>query len=306
MGLRLFATIVILTGSLFGADPALLSLAMPDTQFAAGVNVEQVVLSPLGQYLMMQSQQQSDAGLQKLVEATGFDPRHDLREILVVASGQAGGASTGIVMARGTFNVPRILEAALALGATVDTYKDVQILQGKAKGQPSVAFLDASTAILGEPANVRAAIDRKSAPAAISSALAVAVNLASTTEDAWFVTLAPPSRMQPQLADAQGPIAVVNKIMQASGGVKFGANLVLTIKGILPTAQDAKSLADLLKSFIGLAQMSAQDAPSKAAAAALAKNLDVSADGSTMKIAFSIPEPQLEEILKSKNPAASK
>jgi hypothetical protein len=80
----------------------------------------------------------------------------------------------------------------------------------------------------------------------------------------------------------------------------------LTIKGILLTAQDAKSLADLLKSFIGIAQMSAQDAPSKAAAAALAKSLDVSADGSTLKIALSIPEPQLEEILKAKNPAVSK
>ena len=112
--------------------------------------------------------------------------------------------------------------------------------------------------------------------------------------------------MQPQLAQMQGPMAVVNKLLQASGGVKFGAYVVLTIKGILPTAQDAKALADLLKSFAGMAEMAAPDSQSKTAAAALAKNLEVSADGPVTKIALSVPETQLEEILKAKSPVVTK
>ena len=77
---------------------------------------------------------------------------------------ESGGASSGIVIARGAFNIPRLVEAAVAAGAAVDTYKGVQVLQGKTKGQPSVAFLDSDTVVLGEPANVLAAVDRKATP----------------------------------------------------------------------------------------------------------------------------------------------
>ena len=57
-----FCPAAILTGSLFGADPELVGLAMPDTQVMAGVNVEQVKLSPLGQFLLAQIPQNSEGG----------------------------------------------------------------------------------------------------------------------------------------------------------------------------------------------------------------------------------------------------
>ena len=85
----------------------------------------------------------------------------------------------------------RILEAALSQGQTAETYKGVEILGDPAKG--SLAFLDGTLAIAGDDADVRAAIDRRSATVGIGADLAAQVNQLSTTEDAWFVTLVPPA-----------------------------------------------------------------------------------------------------------------
>lgn len=43
MRLPLLAAATVLTSSVFAADPGLVSLAMPDAQFMAGVNVAQVI-----------------------------------------------------------------------------------------------------------------------------------------------------------------------------------------------------------------------------------------------------------------------
>jgi hypothetical protein len=104
----------------------------------AGVNVEQVMLSPLGQFLLAQNSQLPDAALQKLIGAAGFDPRRDLREILVSFNGPAGqwsrcGHGIGYRLARGTFDIPKILEAAGADGGTVETYKGVPIVIGRSR-----------------------------------------------------------------------------------------------------------------------------------------------------------------------------
>lgn len=302
MRLRLLAAAIVLTGSLLAADPGLVSLALPDTQLMAGVNVEQLMLSPFGQYLQAQAGQLSDNGLQKLIDTTGFDPRRDLREILVSSSGMPGNGS-GLMLARGTFNVARILEAATADGAIVETYKGVSIIQ-KSK-QESLAFPDSTLAIAGGAADVRAAIDRKTAPTAIGSALAVEVNRMSTTEDAWFVSMAPLSQLQPQSSGANGPgggqfagpFAGMNKVQQASGGIKFGANVVVSLQAVSPTEQDAAALAAVLKSFAGVSDLFMHD--QYVAAGALLKSLNVTADGPATKISLSVPETQIEQMIQA-------
>ena len=294
MRLRLFAAATILTGSLFAADPELVSLAMPDAQVMAGVNVEQVMLSPLGQYLLAQTGQLPDAGLEELIETAGFDPRRDLREILVSSNGLTG-RNSGIILARGTFDVPKIVEAAVADGATIETYKGVSII-GKPK-QDAMAFPDSTLAIAGDDAGVRAAIDRKSAPTAISSALAVQVNQLSTTEDAWFVSMVPLNQLQGNSAAGPGPWSIYGKVQQAGGGVKFGANVVVSLQAVSPTDKDASALADLLRSFASASDLFLPK-DVYVGASSLLKNLNATAEGPVTTISLSVPESQIEEIIK--------
>jgi len=302
MRLLVFAAATLLGGSLYAADPELVSLAMPDTQVMMGVNGEQVMLSPFGQFLLAQSAQVPDE-LQKLIETSGFDPRRDLREILVASNGQPGFHSQ-IVLARGTFDIPKILEAAQASGAAVGTYKGVSMFGDK---QGSIAFPDSTLAIAGDADNVRAAIDRKSAPTAISSALAVQVNQLSTTEDAWFVTMAPLSQLQPQAAGTAGavpgPFAMYSKVQQASGGVKFGANVVVNLQAVSQRDQDAAALAAVLKAMgIGLSGNSNAQA---AWAAELLQNLSVTAEGNVTKVSLTVPETLIEQMMQASHTQAA-
>jgi hypothetical protein len=271
---------------MFAADAGLLSLAMPDARAMGGINVEQVRLSPFGQYLMAQIVEQ-DVGLEALINATGFDPRRDLREILVVWNSEAGGKS-GVMMARGTFDVARIVEAALSQGQKVETYKGVEIV-GDPKG--ALAFVDSTLVVSGPGVSLRAAIDRRSAAVGIGADLAAQVNQLSTTEDAWFVTLVPPAHLQEMGA-------TLNKVQQGSGGVKFGANVVLTAQTISQTDKDAAALAETVKMLAGMAQMSAPKGWA-ASGAALLQNMSVAASGATTTLSLSVPEQQVEQVLKA-------
>jgi TonB family protein len=149
---------------------------------------------------------------------------------------------------------------------------------------------------------VCAAIDRMSAPTSIGSALAVQVNQLSTTEDAWLVSMAPLSKLQPPAGGTAGagpnPLAMLSKVQQLSGGVKFGANAVLSLQAVSQTDQDAAALATLLKALPAMAQMAGLNGE-MASAAALLQNLNVTVDGAVTKISLSIPESQIEQMLQT-------
>src|SRR5438874_13600 len=154
-------------------DSQLLTLLMPDAKVLAGVNVEQAKASPFGQYVLSQVQTQNQ-DLKKLEALTGFDPTRDVRELLVASNG-TGTDHTGLFLARGTFNPGLIAAAATAHDAVTESYNGVTILEDPNKTH-GVAFPDASLAIAGDIANVKAAIDRVKSPASLPSSIVAQVN----------------------------------------------------------------------------------------------------------------------------------
>jgi len=67
-----------------GVDPALLQLAMPDARALTGILADHVRSSIFGQYVV--SQIQADSELARIMEATGFDPRKDLHELVAASA----------------------------------------------------------------------------------------------------------------------------------------------------------------------------------------------------------------------------
>lgn len=294
MRLHLLAAAVVLTGSLYAADPELVSLAMPDAQVMAGFNSEQIRLSPFGQYLVNQIGAIPDKNFQKLIDTTGFDPRRDLREILIAAPSLQSAHGT-LFLARGTFDIPRIVEAATAAGADAETYQGVNVI---AHGKDlAIAFPDSTIAIAGEPPLVHAAIDRKSAPTSIGAALAVQVNQLSNSEDAWFVSLSPMTQLT--LPSGAGPMSgLFAGVQQICGGLKFGADIALTVQAVSATDQDAATLAALLKAAgIGISGNAQEELAQQAFA--LLKTMTVTTDGKTTTASLSVPETQLEKMMKA-------
>lgn len=280
-----------LSGVVYAADPVLVNLVMPDAKVIAGVNVEQAKGTLFGQYLLMQIQT-NDAEMQKLVALTGFDPRRDVREVLVASNG-AGHEQSGLALARGNFDVAKITAAATLSdkGVATESYAGVTILE-EPNGKNGIAFLDSTTVVAGDIANVKAAIDRRSNLQPLPAALMVKINQWSTSQDAWGISAVPPTSLAPAMKNPTGTspnpmLTSAQSVQQAFGGVKFGTNVVFSSEAVCDTAQNATALGDLVKFAVNLAQMQASQ---NAAAAALVNSVTVTPNGTSLKVSASLPE----------------
>lgn len=276
---------------------------MPDAKVLAGVNVDQAKTSPMGQYVIGQMQLQSNQHLRELTTLTGFDPLRDVNEVLVASAGGPNEKS-GLILARGNFDIARITAAAALKGGTVSTvYNGVTILSDP-KATAGVAFLNASIVAGGDIANVKAAIDRQRGSSALPAAVAVRVNEWSSTQDAWALTTVPPTSLQPAaglpaipgVGTQPGQANAFTGIQHASGGVKFGSNVVVTAQAQASTAQDATQIGDTLKLLASLAQLQANGDPK---ILALANSLTVNTNGGLLNVSLSMPQDQLVELLKA-------
>jgi len=289
----------VFAAALPAADPQLMKLVMADVKVMSDVNVMQAKLSPFGQFLLSQME---SSQVQQFAAETGFDPRQDLIELLLVSNG-APGAGNSLVLASGVFNLAKIAAAATANGATQETYKGVAIIEAPKKAE-GIAFLNASVMIAGSVANVKAAIDRQAAPATLPPSLVTQANQLSVTQDAWALSTISPAALAPASdpkPPAIGGITIPPNILQQlqSGylGVKFGANVALTAQAQSDTAEDATALAGLLQLLGNLAQMQTAQNPG---AAAFAKSLTVTATGTIVNISASVPEAQFQQLLTPK------
>ncbi len=253
----------------------------------AGVNVEQARATPFGAYVL-DEMQANDRNLQELDALTGFDPRRDVREILVASAAPPGTRGAGLVLLRGRFDVARIAAAAAQKSTPVTVYNGATVIQS---GANSIAFPDSTLAVAGPSAEVQEALDRRGAPAALPSGVAAKVNQWSATQDAWVVSLVPPP--VPPVPDPrfEQPVAnVAAKIEQASAGVKFGADVRIAAEALAATEQDAQSLAEVVRLLALLAQSSPNFNQ--------LQNLTVSAEARTLKLALTMPEDEFERIIK--------
>jgi hypothetical protein len=297
----------------FGADPRLLNLVMPDATTLAGANVTNAEITPFGQYVLTQLTSTVNQELQTFVTATGFDPRTDVSEILAASSSNVTNP-TGLVLALGNFNVPQITTAITtkAPTQTVQTYGGAILFTGgNATSSSSIAFLGTNIAIAGDTTSVKAAIDRSQAANSINPALAVQVQTLSTTEDAWAVTTSPltsliPGLGAPPATPATGtatpapvsPFAqIFSSIQGSSGGIKFGTNVQITGQVLTTDAASATSLANVLQALVSIASMAGGQNPQIAILAQILQGMKVTADGTAINVALSIPETQIETIL---------
>lgn len=285
-------------------DPHLLGLVMPDANVLAGVNVASAKNTPFGQYVLTQLAPK-DQEFQKMAVLTGFDPRQDLIELLAASNGTVGSHS-GLALATGTFNTSAILAAATSAGATTENYKGATIISDPhSKGALSgIAFLGSTIAVAGDIADVKAAIDRQSAPSTINASLASQAKSLSASQDAWVASIIGPPPLTAPAGTGAGagqsviPTNALQQIVGGNAGVKFGTNVVVTAQAQADNAQDATNLAGMLQLLANMAKMQADKSPQ---AAALANALTVSASGVMVNITFSLPEDQLQQLASKPN-----
>ena len=263
----------------FAADPELLRLVMPEARILAGIDVAKVKDTPFGKFAVAQLSAAQDQQYDAFVKASGFDPRENLDEILV-AKTDAG--ERRLMLARGRFDTTRILDAATAAGAGVATYHGAQVL---VSSDAWLAFLSASMVAMGDPASVRAVVDRREKSAGPAAEIASRVNAVSKDYALWFVSALPVSELMQDLPSGGAGDTlkgeVLRSVQDASGGVNFSDSVRLSAELTAATAEDATKLAAVLTFLAGaIGQTQA----------------DVAAQGSVVKLGMTLTESQLEAL----------
>jgi hypothetical protein len=240
-------------------------------------------------------------GFQKFIAETGFDPRRDLSEILVVTNGKTD-QNHILVLGKGVFNPAKIMTMAQTQGAGVTNYNGVDLLAHPGKENTALAFLDASTALMGGADAVKAAIDRRKQGAPLPSDVLARVRQLSTDNDAWFMTTGPLSDFfagkiaDPNLSGAmQGNL--LQAVLQASGGIKFGQDAIrISGEALTRSEKDATALADVVRFIAGLVQLNKDGNEQAQKIASLLDTMQLTTQASTMKLSLTIPEDLMEKL----------
>jgi hypothetical protein len=262
--------------------------------------------SPFGRFVFGLAQS-SDPQLQQFIQATGFDPLRDLQELLIASSGVQK-ENRGVLLVKGVFDPSRLAELARKSGAAIQTYGGVQVIAGKQKTDGWFAFLDNMTAVAGDPQSVQAVIDRRGSASRLDPRLRARIDAASSTYDFWLVSTAPPSELAGNIPQGefngvmQGD--VLKGVLETSGGVKFGPDILIAGEALTRSDKDATALADVVRFFIGLAQMSAQKDPKAAASMAFLQRLQLTTQGNVARLSLTVPEADLENFIRQAQAAA--
>jgi len=303
MTLPALALAAVMSLPMAAADPAMLKAVMPDAEFVAGADIDKVMNSPFGQFALSKIGAEDDK-LQKMIEMTGFDPRRDLREVLV-ASKNLNGKGNAVVMVRGTFDSAKLTAAASLHGAVLNSYNGVTIfaLNPKKESEGVVALLS-GMAIGGPVEDVKAAVDRFQDGRSVAPAITVQASAASAKWDAWAVSNGTPSKFAGAVSNPNLGGALKGEVLQAitqtSGGVRFGANVEIGGEAVMRSEQDAAALVDVYKFLMSMVQM---NAPKTGAVASPIQSLfgsaSVTASGVTVKFTAQMPQSELEKLLLS-------
>jgi hypothetical protein len=167
--------------------------------------------------------------------------------------------------------------------------------------ESGIAFFDSSSAVMGDIASVKAAIQRKQSGAAATGDLLGKVHDLSVKNDFWFVTTVPISEFagampNPNLSGAmKGDLLAA--IHQASGGIRFGDTVTISGEAITRSDKDAQALLDVFKFLAGLIQLNSENNKVAGQVSTLLDNMDLKTSGNVMTMSLAIPEVQLEQLL---------
>ena len=289
------------------ADPALLNLIVREPKVVAGIDVQRAKNSAFGQKIIS-GIKDDDEGFQRLLAATGFDPRRDLREVVISSDVEKTHDRT-LIVAGGTFDTSRIARYIQSEGGTSTSYRGFDLLKGKSSSEDrqngSITFLSGTMALIGNDDLVRDAIDRHlgQTQTALDPTIAAKIQEWSSNNDAWFVSsgsLTPPAGRQGTPGNSMIPqIVPLESIQKAYAGVRFGSDLAISGETIMRSEEDARSLSDVIRFAVSMIRMN-QDKPGMEDLQKIADTVQVSTAGVTTRFSMTLPEDALQKMLNSR------
>src|SRR3954454_16208776 len=233
-------------------DPLLLSLAPPSAEMIAGVDVESSRNSDFGRFLMS-SLTNNEQAIQRFAADTGFDIRRDLKSLILASSSGTADKSRRafVLLGRGAFDESRIRAVAVAKGSVVQPYEGTDMfLPAKGRGN-AFAFVGPDTIALGDQASVQQVISNRTQASRIDTQLQQLITAASADNDIWFASRVPLStfaqRLQEGTQSSFRGSQVLQAVQTATGSVRFGDPIRITLNACSQSEKDASALADVIR-----------------------------------------------------------
>lgn len=299
---RTLLTLVFSAAVAAASDPTLLNMVPKDPRMIAGVDIDRARSSSLGQRIIAEMKDE-DKGLQELIASTGFDPRRDLREIVLASDGKATDRS--LVIVRGSFDQSKINAFLRTKGAAASIYKGVELwADPKNSGKDGViAFVNTSLALFGQTAAVQEAIDRRSASSPAFSADLQSKVREWSVNDAWFISTSSLSELG---VNSDGKNKVMpqgispDSIRAANAGVVFGKDILVTGEALTRSDKDAQALVDVVRFIMGMIRMNS-DKPDASELLKVLDSMTLTTSGASMKFSLAIPEEQFQKMFDQKH-----
>src|SRR5690348_5423006 len=280
---------ILLAAPMFCAAQSDLTDLLPaDTQMAFGIKVHSVLNSELAKNLTAEMKGQT-ADWQKLIAMSGFDPLNDLDEVLIGSTGSGDKAPT-LIVARGKFDIAK-------LAPNAEIYNGVPLVTSQnPKAEGVYGFLDETTAIAGDPATVKAAIDHRSEAAHLEAKLAAQIADYRNRYDVWAVVNRTDA-LSKLIANSKNPAAAgLDSIDHFQFGLSMKQGLELAAEVHARTAKDAEQLATTLQ-FLQAMTKASQPAGTEGPKFTF-KNED-----GTLKVALAVSEADLEKSIQQQRKA---
>lgn len=231
-------------------DPALEALIPADTVFIVGGNIDAIRETPVYQKLLSRVPLPQ---LDEFTRQTGLDPRKDLSQILSCSNGK-----TGLLMARGKFNIPDLEARLQARGAPRFAYKNQSLFGSE---RLAFHFLNATTALVGPAAALRSTLDRGPG-SGLPPALGVLMRGIPSDDQIWAALtggIQSLSLSVPENSNLAQVMGSLKSIDTAVIGMDLHSGIALTAEVVCKTDGDAKFVHDMLKGVVGIGRLNTPD-----------------------------------------------
>ena len=294
------------------SGPSELSYVPADAAVVAFANVREVMDSQLRQRLKLVLPHEQ--GQKEFRDHTGIDIERDIDYIVAAATRipAANGSSdpSGLVIARGQFNVKMLEDLAVQHGGVIEEYKGKKLvkstgvrqdtqLEAPAPGAVAVrehetvvlAFLEFGLVGIGSEAAIKSAIDAQLTAHSITSNNEMMELIADIDQgnNAWavgrFDAIAAQAKLPPEIASKLPAIKTFAAMTHIDGGVTG------TLRAETRDDESANNLRQVVQGLLALGRMS-----NDPKAMALLNSLQLSGSGKTVALAFSVPSEVLDMI----------
>lgn len=268
------------------ADPALLGLADPASNFVIGIDVQALAASPLAQEALLKAQTENPTWGQAL-GALGPNPLSRIHEVLIAGDvEQAREDSKGLVLIKGDFAGDDWMSLACQAGCSSENYLGFTVQGLKSADRPSAFVrLDASYVALGSPEQVRGVVDRKTSGTGSSFAGRVQGWTSNAGGHHVWIAAKGPFDMPHSGADPMGMNNIAN--LDAFGmGLTLGDDLQVGIEMRSMSAAESLALHQSLQGLLMMMSMNAQQDPDTAE---LLRGLTIGQSAQTVNASLRVP-----------------